>query len=90
MAVYFISLPLVKLCEAAIAPAKRVMRGILTYIFVPVLCKLLEKVIAFLVANFSGLTFMQLTLMQMKFKTIVVSASERNFVFCLAFRVKSA
>ena len=45
---------------AVIAPAKRVMRDILTYLFVPLLCKLLDKVIAFLVANFSGLTFTQL------------------------------
>ena len=87
MAVHFISLPLVKLSIVAIAPAKRVMRGILTYLFVHLLCKLLEKVIAFLVANFSSLTFMQLPHMHMKFKAILTSASERNFVFCLKFRI---
>ena len=52
IAVHFISLPLVKLFIAAIAPAKGVIGDILTYLFVPLLCKLLDKVIALLLCNY--------------------------------------
>ena len=58
MAVHFILLLLAELC---IAPAIRVTHGILMYPFVPLLCKFLEKGLAFLVANLFLLDFHAIT-----------------------------